>query len=166
MVQGFTDRFGAGGKKEHPLEELGDALDAAGRFFLFELEDFKADRLGQLGLGSAITSVQESLFAMEAVKVDPLIDGGSGDTNLLGDELTGKALLEVELDGAQTFREGAAKIFSRSPPRGGGIVLLLYRFILLHVDTSLSLKCQPISGSIPSHELVASTNVPVFEVRP
>jgi len=146
VVKGFADGLRAGREKEDPPQQLGDAFDAAGGFFLFEFEDLVADGLGQLGLGPAISTVLQPLLAMEPVKADPFIDGGGGDAHLLGDEFTGKALLEVELDRAPSFREGAAKIFSRSPPRGGGIVLLLYRFILLHVDTSLSLKCQPISG--------------------
>ena len=38
-------------------------------------------------------------------------------------------------------------------------LLLLYSFILVHVDTSLSLKCQPITCLVSSHELVVSTFV-------
>lgn len=75
----------------------------------------------------------------------------------------GEALLQLELDCAQPFLKSPAQNFSRRPPvgpsgGGGGLALLLYRFILLHVDTFLSLKCQPVSCLNLSHDMVASTH--------
>ncbi len=65
-------------------------------------------------------------------------NGGAAQAYFLGDHLLGEALFEVEFDRAQPLLEGAAmaRNFWRSAPRGGGgVPLLLYRFILWHADT-------------------------------
>jgi len=155
----LADRFGTGLEEEDPLEQLGDALDPAGGVLPLEFDDLVADRFRDFPAARSRVVILESLLAVLSVLLKPLADGGVADAHFLGDQLDGEALLEVEFDGAQAFVKSSANNFSaRSPPRGGGIVSLLrYRFIFIHVNTSLTLKCQPISCSIPSHELVANT---------
>jgi hypothetical protein len=157
-LEGLTDRLRTGGQKEDPPEQLGDAFDAAGGFLFLELEDLVPDGLGQLCSGPGTVGALQRLLALDPVAGHPLVNGGIAHPHLLGHQLLAEALFEVEFDGAQSLLESARPTFSRrSPPRGGGVLLLLYWFILLHVNTSLSLKCQPISCTICSHDMVAST---------
>lgn len=157
-LEGLPDSLRTGLQKEDPLEQLGDPLDAPGGFLLLELEDLLADRLGQSRPGSARDAALETRFALEAVAAHPFVNSGTADAQFLGDQLLREALFEVEFDRAQAFLKGARRIFSRrSPPRGGGVLLLLYWFMVLHVDTFLSLQCQPVSGLNLSHDMVAST---------
>jgi hypothetical protein len=173
LLERLADGRRTGLQKEHPLEQLGDALDAPGGLFFLEFDDLVSDRLGQAQHGCGLLLVLQSLFAVLPIALHPLGDGGDTDPQLLGNQGLGEALFEVQLDGSKPILKGPANnFFRRSPPRGGGVVLLLsYWFILLHVDTFLSLKCQPISALICSHEMVASTmtelrrNAKAIEIR-
>ena len=71
----------------------------------------------------------EPLLAQPAVPLQPLGDGSVADVHLLGDQLEGETLLEVELNCAQAFVESPPNhFFRRSAPRGGGVLVpLLYR---------------------------------------
>src|SRR2546422_10933478 len=106
-----------------------------------------------------MTSILEPLLTVTAIPCQPLVEGSRADVHLPGHRLLGEALLQVQLHRSQPIGESPPeKCFRRSPPRGGGVLLLLlYMFMLVHVDASLSLKCQPISCLVSSHELVVST---------
>ena len=125
FLECFTNGGRAGLEKEHPLEQLGDPLDTAGGVFLFELNDLLADRFGQPGSGLPGEVGLEPLLALLAIALGPFINRGSADPQLLADQFLGEALFEVELDGAKTFFKRERQTFSRSAPRGGGVVLLL-----------------------------------------
>ncbi len=144
-LQRLAHRRRAGLEQEHPLEQLRDPLDAVGGCFPLELDDLLADRLGQPGPGLFGKVGFEALLALVTVALGPFINGRAADAQLLGDQLLGEAFLQVQLDRAETFFKAERQgLFWRSSPRGGGVLGLLYRFIVLHVNTSLSLKCQPI----------------------
>jgi hypothetical protein len=135
-VERFADRLRTGWQKEHPPQQLGYFFDAAGGLPLFELQDFVPDRLGQLLSNSSAKLGPQGILTLEPIAGHPFINGAAADTQLLGHHLLREALFQVEFDRAQSFLEGPRRIFSPSPPRGGGVLLLLlYRFILLHVDT-------------------------------
>jgi hypothetical protein len=107
-------------QEEHPFEQLGDPFDAPGGFFLFEFEDFAADRLGQARPTRAVDFALQSLFAVEPILPDPFRHGRMADAQFTGHQLLGEALLQVEFDGAQPLLKSARLNFSRrSPPRGG-----------------------------------------------
>jgi hypothetical protein len=132
-------------EEEHPPQQLGYPFDAPSGFFLLELDDLLADRLGQPGPGLLGKVGPQTLLALVAVTLGPFINRRAADAQLLGDQLLRKAFLQVQLDRTQPLFEAERQVrFRRSSPRGGGGVGLLYQFILLHVNTSLSLKCQPI----------------------
>ena len=136
LMECLADRLGTGWQEEHPPEELGYLLDATGWLLFFQLEDFVADGLGQLRARPSAKVGLQSLLALEPITCHPFIYSGTADTEFLGDHLLGEAFFQVELDRAQSFLKSSRRIFSPSPPRGGGVLLLLcYRFILLHVDT-------------------------------
>ena len=130
------------------------------------MEDLVFDRLGQFGGARPPLTVFETFLAVLTITAQPLLEASYADAYLLGDHLLGEALLQVQFYRSQPIgKSPPAKIFRRSPPRGGGVVvllLLLYRFIVIHVGTSPSLKCQPISCLDSSHELVASTAIRTF----
>jgi hypothetical protein len=159
LLKSLAHRLRAGRKEKDPAQQLRDAFDPARGFLLFKCEDFFPDGLGQFMGRATAGSILETLLALVAITGQPLVQSAGGDVELLGDGAKGKALFEVELHGPQPLLKTArAEFFWRSSPRGGGgVPLLLYRFIVIHADTSLSLKCQPISGHLPSHELVVST---------
>ena len=136
LLEGLAHRFGAGRQQEHPSQQLGYFLDAPGGFLLLEFEDLVADRRRQPRPGAGTHFALESRLAIEPKSLGPFVDRGPADPHFLGDQFLRETLFEVELDGAQALREGYGQAFSRrSPPRGGWVVLLLYRFILLHADT-------------------------------
>lgn len=166
LLESLAHRLGAGRQEKDPAQQLRDAFDPAGGFLLFKLQDFFPNGLGQFVGRATAGPIFEPLLALLAIAGQPLIQSAGGDVELLGDGAEGKALFEVELHGPKPLIKTArAEFFGRSPPRGGGgLPLLLYRFILIHADTSLSLKCQPISCSLSSHELVVSTLVVVMAV--
>jgi hypothetical protein len=158
LLERFAHALGAGLKEEDPPEQLRDALDPPGGFFLFEGDDASAHRFGQACLRVAAQLALQSLLALEPIAGHPLMHGRTAHAHFLGHQLLGEAFLQVQLNRAQSILKSARWIFfRRSPPRGGWVLLLLYWFILLHLDTSPSLKCQPISRAIRSHDLVAST---------
>ena len=135
LVECLAHCLGAGLQKEYPPQQLGDALDPPRGFFFLEFEDFVPDRGWQLRAASAATLALQAGFAIEPVKPRPLIHSSAADTQLLADELLSEAFFQVKLNRPQSLLETARRNFSRrSPPRGGGVlVLLLYRFILLHL---------------------------------
>jgi hypothetical protein len=159
LFEGLANGLSTGGQKKDAPQQLGDLFNPATGFLLFEFEDFVPDGVGELVGGRSTGPVFDPLLAFGPITGDPLGHSCRADTHLLGDSLLCEALLQMQLHGPEAFVKTApAQIFSRSPPRGGGgLALLLYRFILIHVDTSLSLKCQPISCHPSSHELVVST---------
>jgi hypothetical protein len=134
----FAHRRRAGLQKEHPLEQLRDPLDAAGGFFLLELDDLFTHCFGQLGSGLCMEAVLQALLALVAIALGPFVNRRAADAQLLGDQFLGEALFEVEFDGAETIVKGYGQaFFRRSPPRGGGgvelLLDLLYWFVVLHV---------------------------------
>jgi len=138
LAQDLAHRPGAGRQEEHPAQQLRDPLDPAGRLLLFEFEDLLAHRLGEPGPRLDREMVLEALLALVPIALGPLINRSAADAQLAGDQFLGKALFEMEFDGAQTFFEGERHTFSRqSAPRGGGVVvallLLLCWFILFHL---------------------------------
>jgi hypothetical protein len=133
-LQSLADCLRAGLQEEHSLEQLGDALDAAGRLLLLELQYLIAHWFGQLPRRSVMDPGLQAFLTFPAVTLHPFAYGGKTNPDFLGHHLLGEAFLQVEFDGAQSFFIGARQTFSRSPPRGGCVVLLLcYWFILLHV---------------------------------
>ena len=86
-----------------------------------------------------MTSILEPLLTLAAIPCQPLGQGSRADVQLPGHRLLGEALLQVQLHRSQPVGESAPEnFFRRSPPRGGGVLLLLlYRFMLVHVDASL-----------------------------
>ncbi len=157
FVEGLADRLRTGFEEKDSFEQLGDALDPPRRVFLLELDDLVADCKRHLWPATSAGLTLQSLLTMQPIKLHPPVHRPDADTHLLGDQLAAEALLEVQGDGAEALVKSSGNIFfARSAPRGGCVgVLLCYRFILVHVDTSLTLKCQPFSCSICSHELVA-----------
>jgi hypothetical protein len=118
--EGLANGLRAGSQEEHPAEQLRDALDAARRFLLLELEDLLAHRLGQPGLGSFHGLALESFLSLEPITPYPLVHCGAAHAHLLGHHLLSEALFQVELHRAQSLFKGPRRIFSRrSPPRGG-----------------------------------------------
>jgi hypothetical protein len=147
------DGLGAGTQHQPPPQPLGNALDPKGGVLGFDLEYLLTDGRRQLGAGWSRRQISQPRFPELSIAGRPAQDCLGGDAHLLGDHRQAESFFEAQLDGSQ-FEVGrvAARSFfaARTPPRGGG-PLLLYLFILFHVDTSLSLKCQPISDKIRSH---------------
>lgn len=166
LMESLAHRLRTGFEEEPAAQQLGDAFDARGGLLLFEFEDFIAHRSRQLGMsgGRAGLEILQTVRTQLAVALDPAGDGLRVDGQFLGDQLAAEPFLQVELDGAQFERRRIPALggtgAARKPPRGFGVLLLLfYRLIILHGDTSLSLKCQPFSRLTRSHDLVAKTTL-------
>ncbi len=158
LFERLPDCFRTGLKEEHPFEYLGYSFDAASRFLFFQLQDFVDDRCWQLSTGSIRMPVFKTFLSLRAITSQPLVQAGCADTQFLGHHLLVESFFEIQLHGPKPHLERAARnFFAAFPPRGDVPSLLLYCFILTHVDTSLSLKCQPLSCLTSSHELVVST---------
>jgi hypothetical protein len=120
-LERLAHRRRAGLQEEHPLEQLRDPLDPAGRFLLLEFDDLLANRFGEFGSRLDRSVVLESLFALLSIALGPFVDGGVAEAQFAGDHLLGETLFEVEFDRAETFLKSECHTFSRrSAPRGGG----------------------------------------------
>ena len=95
LFERLPDGLRTGLQEEHPLEHLGDSLDAPGGFFLLEFNNLVADRLGQFGPGGTIDFAPQALFAVQPIKAYPFGDGSHTDPHLLGDEFLGEPLFEL-----------------------------------------------------------------------
>ena len=160
FLERSPDGLGAGLEKENPPQQLRYSFDPPGGLLFLELEDFIPNRLGQPGFAPPRVLAFQSLLALKPVTLGPFENRRAADAHLLGHHLLSEAFFQMQFDGAQAFLEGERQVLFRRPaPRGGGVVGLLYWFILFHIDTSLSLKCQPVSCSNLSHDMVVSTSV-------
>lgn len=134
--EGFSHRLRASRQEEHPPQQLGDPFDAARGLLFFEFEDLVADGLRQLDAGPGRQPALQGLLTLPSISRRPLVNRGAANAQFPGDQLLGEALFEVKFDRAQPLLKGEAmsRHFWRSAPRGGGgLPLLLYWFILLHV---------------------------------
>lgn len=131
VVQLGAHRLRAGPEEEDAAQPLRDAFDPEGRVVLFEFEDFGGDGAGQFGLAQVGRCVSLEAFLSELlILVDPARESLLAHTDLLGDQPSAKALLQVEPDGLEfEFERIAGAGFfgpARDPPRGVRRVLLLY----------------------------------------
>jgi hypothetical protein len=143
-LQPLTHRGRTGRQEKAAPQHLTDAFDPERGILLLEFDDLLGDGLWESRRPRPLRASLQPGFPAEAIGLYPVIQAAAADAHFLADQRHAKPFLLQEPDGLEFFlRRKPPEFFRAGPPRGASPLLLHYS-LFIHVNTPLSLECQPL----------------------